>query len=66
MVPDLDRQALEQLYQLVFAAQQLPALPRLRPVVAGWHWPRRRLRRWVVVGLVKVPNRRYLLRVGLS
>ena len=48
----LDQQALERLHRLVFAAQQLPALPRLRPVVVGWHWPRRRLRRWAPVGLV--------------
>ena len=60
----LDRQALERLHRLVFGpAQQLPALPRLRPVRAGWGWPRRRLRRWLPGGVVKVRDRRYLLRV---
>jgi hypothetical protein len=56
MVPlHLDRQALEALARLVFDRQALPPPPsRLRPVVVGWHWPRRRLPRWVAVGLVNL------------
>ena len=64
MVPDLDQAALTRLHSLVFDRQALPPPPpRLRPVVVGWHWPRRRLRRWAAVGLVKVRDCRYLLRV---
>ena len=57
----LDRQALERLHRLVFAAQQLPALPRLRPVVVGRPHPKRQMRRWAPVGLAKVRGCRYLL-----
>jgi hypothetical protein len=67
MVPALDQQALERLHRLVFDRQPLPPLPRLRPVRVGWHWPRRRMRRWGAVGLEKATGRdRYLVGVQRS